>query len=105
VARFIRKKIVAGPHVSVSSQNKKITIARSPDPTTNKGDAGSLTIVAYDTGRLSVLAGKPFAGCSKFPTCIDYNAHEIPNTAQSRQGHASSLIKHSYVRRSYSAPH
>jgi hypothetical protein len=49
------KKMVAGPHVSVSSQNKKITVARPPDPTANKGDAGSLTIVANDTGpRISV---------------------------------------------------
>jgi hypothetical protein len=39
---------VAGPRVSVSSQNKKITATRLPDPTPNKGDAGSLTIVAYD---------------------------------------------------------
>jgi hypothetical protein len=31
---------VAGPHVSVSSQNKKITAARPPDPTPNKGVAG-----------------------------------------------------------------
>jgi hypothetical protein len=47
--------MVAGPHVSVSSQNKKITVARPPDPTANKGDAGSLTIVANDTGpRISV---------------------------------------------------
>jgi hypothetical protein len=44
------EKIVAGPHVSVSSQNKKITAARPPDPTPNKGDVGSLTIVAYGTG-------------------------------------------------------
>jgi hypothetical protein len=53
------EKIVAGPSVSVSisisSQNKKITIARPSDPTANKGDAGSLTIVANDTGpRVSV---------------------------------------------------
>jgi hypothetical protein len=40
---------VAGPCISVSSQNKKITDARPPDPTPNKGDAGSLTIIAYDT--------------------------------------------------------
>jgi hypothetical protein len=47
--------MVAGPHVSVSSQNKKITVARPPDPTAKKGDAGSLTIVANDTGpRISV---------------------------------------------------
>jgi hypothetical protein len=37
---------VVGPRVS--SQNKKITATRLPDPTPNKGDAGSLTIVAYD---------------------------------------------------------
>jgi hypothetical protein len=43
----------------------------------------------------SVSAGKPCAGCWKFPTNIDYNAHEIPIAAKSRQGHASSFIKHS----------
>jgi hypothetical protein len=49
------EKIVAGPHVSVSSQNKKITAPRPPDPTPNKRDVGSLIIVAYDTGpRVSV---------------------------------------------------
>jgi hypothetical protein len=37
-------------------------------------------------------------GCSKFPTYIYYSAHEIPIAAQSRQGHASSFIKHSYTR-------
>jgi hypothetical protein len=52
---FHSKKIVASPRVSVSSQNKKIIAARPPDPTPNKGDAGSLTIVAYDSGpRVSV---------------------------------------------------
>jgi hypothetical protein len=44
------KKIVVGPHVSVNSQNKKITTARPPDAIANKGDLGSLTIVTYDTG-------------------------------------------------------
>jgi hypothetical protein len=49
------EKIVVGPRVSVSSQNKKITVARPPDPSANKGDAGSITIVANDTGpRISV---------------------------------------------------
>jgi hypothetical protein len=43
---------MAGPRVSISSQNKKITATRPPDPTPNIGDAGSLTIVAYDTGPL-----------------------------------------------------
>jgi hypothetical protein len=46
------EKIVVGPHVSVSSQNKKITAARPSDPTPNKGDVGSLTIATYDTGQL-----------------------------------------------------
>jgi hypothetical protein len=54
--------------------------------------------------RSSALAGKPCTGCSKFSTYIYYSAHEIPIAAQSRQGHASSFIKHSYARRSYSAP-
>jgi hypothetical protein len=49
-ARFIRKKIVDGPRISVSSQDKKIIAAHPPDPTSDKGDAGSLTIFAYDTG-------------------------------------------------------
>jgi hypothetical protein len=44
------KKIVVGPRVSVSSQNKKIAAARPPDPTANKGDAGSLNVIANDTG-------------------------------------------------------
>jgi hypothetical protein len=49
------EKIVVGPHVSVNSQNKKIIVGLLPNPTTNKGDAGSLTIVANDTGpRVSV---------------------------------------------------
>jgi hypothetical protein len=46
---FYSKKIVAGPRVSVSSQNKKIIVVRPPDPTTNKGGAGSLTIISNDT--------------------------------------------------------
>jgi hypothetical protein len=50
------------------------------------------------------LVGEPCMGCSKFPTYIYYSAHEIPIAAQSRQWHASSFIKHSYTRRSYSAP-
>jgi hypothetical protein len=45
-------KIVASPRVSVSSQDKTITAARPLDPTPNKGDAGSLTIVANDTSPL-----------------------------------------------------
>jgi hypothetical protein len=93
---------VAGPRVS--SQNKKITTARPLGTTPNKGDAGSLTIVAYDTGPLVSVSRQTVRGCSKFPTYIDYNAHEIPIAAQSRQGHASSFIKHSYARRSYAAP-
>jgi hypothetical protein len=32
----------------LSSQNKKITVVCPPDPTPNKGDASSLTIVAYE---------------------------------------------------------
>jgi hypothetical protein len=46
------EKIVAGPRVSGNSQNKKITAARPLDPTPNKGDVGSLTIVTYDTSPL-----------------------------------------------------
>jgi hypothetical protein len=49
----------------------------------------------------SALASEPCAGCSKFPTYIYYSAHEIPIAAQSRQGHASSFIKHSYTCLSY----
>jgi hypothetical protein len=79
---------------------KKITA----DPTPNNGDPGSLTIIAHDTGPLVSVSRRTDAGCSKFPTYIFYSAHEIPIAAQSRQGHASSFIKHSYARRSYSAP-
>jgi hypothetical protein len=96
------KKKLWQAHASASAANiKKITA----DPTPNKGDPGSLTIVSLDTGHSSALAREPCAGCSKFPTYIYYSAHEIPIAALSRQGHASSFIKNSYVRRSYSAPH
>jgi hypothetical protein len=95
---------VAGPHASVSSQNKKITDARPPDPTPNKGHAGSLTIIANDTGPRVSVSRQTVCGLLKISTYIDYNAHEIPVAAQSRQGHAGNFIKHSYVRRSYLAP-
>jgi hypothetical protein len=91
---------VAGPRVSVSSQNKKI----AADPTPNKGDPGLLTIVAHDTGPLVNVSRQIVRGLLKFSTYIYYSAHEIPIAAQSRHGHASSFIKHSYARRSYSAP-
>jgi hypothetical protein len=71
------KKIVVGPRVSVSSQNKKITTARPPDPTPNKGDAGSLAIVSYDTGPRVSVSRQTVHGLL-FPTYIDYNAHGIP---------------------------
>jgi hypothetical protein len=58
------EKIVAGPRVSVSSQ-KKITAGRPPDPTLNKGDAGSLTIVAYDTGPLISVSRQTVRGLLK----------------------------------------
>jgi hypothetical protein len=64
-ARFIRKKIVVGPCVIVSSQNKKITAAHPPDPTPNKGDADSLTIVAYDTGQLVSVSRQTLRGLLK----------------------------------------
>jgi hypothetical protein len=56
---------VAGPHISVSCQNKKIITARLPDPTPNKGDAGSLTIVTYDTGPLVSVSRKTMRGLLK----------------------------------------
>jgi hypothetical protein len=56
---------VADPHVSISSQNKKITDARQPDPTPNKGDAGSLTIVAYDTSPLVSFSRQTVRGLLK----------------------------------------
>jgi hypothetical protein len=51
-SKFHSKKVVTGPRVSVSSQYKKDNrcLPTCPDPTTNKCDAGSLTIVANDTG-------------------------------------------------------
>jgi hypothetical protein len=61
------EKIVAGPRVSVSIQNKKITAARPPDPTPNKGDASSLTIVAYDTGPLVSVSRQTVYRLLKIP--------------------------------------
>jgi type II secretory pathway component HofQ len=55
------KKIVTGPRVSVSNQNKKITT----DPTPNKGDPGSLTIVAHDTGPLVSVSRRTVRGLLK----------------------------------------
>jgi hypothetical protein len=54
-------KIVAVPRVSVSSQNKN----KTADPTPNKGDAGSLTIVAYDTGLLVSVSRQTVRGLLK----------------------------------------
>jgi hypothetical protein len=48
------KKIVADPHFSVSSQYKK----KTADPTYNKGDPGSLTIIAHDTVPLISVSRK-----------------------------------------------
>jgi hypothetical protein len=56
---------VAGPRVSVSSQNKKIIAARPSDPTPNKGDAGSLTIIAYDIGPLVSVSRQTVLGLLK----------------------------------------
>jgi hypothetical protein len=53
------------PRVNVNSQNKKITDARPPDPTPNKGDAGSLTIIAYDTGPLVSVSRQTVRGLLK----------------------------------------
>jgi hypothetical protein len=55
------QKIVTGPRVSVSSQYKKDNrcVPACPDPTANKCDAGSLTIVANDTGpRVSISVSR-----------------------------------------------
>jgi hypothetical protein len=49
----------------VSSQNKKITTARPLDPTPNKGNAGSLTIIAYDTGPLISVIKQTVRGLLK----------------------------------------
>jgi hypothetical protein len=46
-------------------QNKKKTAARPPDPTPNKGDADSLTIVAYDTGPLVMVSRQTVRGLLK----------------------------------------
>jgi hypothetical protein len=56
---------VVGPRVSVSSQNKKIIVARPLDPTPNKGDAGSLTIVVYDTSPLISVSRQTVRGLLK----------------------------------------
>jgi hypothetical protein len=95
---------VVGPRFSVSSQNKKIAAARLPDPTPNKGDAGSLTIAADDTGQLVSVSRQTVLRLLKISHLYDYIAHEIQIAAQSRQGQASSFIKYSYTHRLYSAP-
>jgi hypothetical protein len=49
-------------HASVSAANiKKITA----DPTPNKGDSGSLTIVAHDTGPLVCVSRRTVRGLLK----------------------------------------
>jgi hypothetical protein len=53
-SKFHSKKIVADPHFSVSSQYKK----KTADPTHNKGDPGSLTIIAHDTVPLVSVSRK-----------------------------------------------
>jgi hypothetical protein len=89
-------------HASASAANiKKITA----DPTPNKGDPGSLTIVAHNTGPLVSVSRRTVHGLLKISTYIYYSAHKTPIAAQSHQGHASSFIKHSFARCSYSAPH
>jgi hypothetical protein len=98
------EKIVVGPRVTVSRQNKKITATRQPDPTPNTGDAGSLTIVAYDTGPRVSVSRQTVCGLLKISHLFDNNAHGIPIVAQSHQGHVSSFLKHGYARRSYSVP-
>jgi hypothetical protein len=88
-------------HALASAANiKKITA----DPTLNKGDPGSLTIVTHDTDPLVSVSRRTVRGLLRISTYIYYSAHEIPIAAQRRQGHASSFIKHSYACRSYSAP-
>jgi hypothetical protein len=52
---------VVGPRVSVSSQYKK----KIADPTPNKGDLGSLTIVAHDTGPLVSVSRQTMRGLLK----------------------------------------
>jgi hypothetical protein len=47
--------------VSVSSQNKK----KTADPTPNKGDPGSLTIVTHDIGRLVSVSRQTVRGLLK----------------------------------------
>jgi hypothetical protein len=54
---------VAGPRISVSSQNKKITA----DPTPNKGDPGSLTIIAHDTGPIVSVKANRARAAQNFP--------------------------------------
>jgi hypothetical protein len=88
-------------HVSASTANiKRKPLTQLPTKVIRVHELSSPMTLAHS----SALAGKPCAGYSKFPTNIYYSAHEIPIAAQSRQGHASSFIKHSYARRLYSAP-
>jgi hypothetical protein len=89
---------LAGPRVSVSGQNKKIIVACPPNPTANKGDAGSLTIVANDTSPRVSVNSQTVHGLLKVFTYIDFSAHGIQISPKSRQGHTSNFLKHSYAR-------
>jgi hypothetical protein len=60
-SKFHSKKILTGPRVSVRSKYKKKTV----DPTPNKGDPGSLTIVAHDTGPLVSITKQTVRGLLK----------------------------------------
>jgi hypothetical protein len=60
--KFHSKKIVAGPRVSVSNQYNK----KTADPTPNKSNPGSLTIIAHDTGPLVGISRQTVRGLLKF---------------------------------------
>jgi hypothetical protein len=65
------RKIVVGPRVSIISRNKKITAARPPDLTANKGDAGSLTIIANETGPCVSISRQTVRGAAQnFPPIL-----------------------------------
>jgi hypothetical protein len=72
-----------------------ITAARTPDPTANKGYAGSLTIVANDTSpRVNVNRQIVL---QNFPPILTIMPMEFQFHQRVVQGHSSNFLKHSYA--------
>jgi hypothetical protein len=62
---FERKEWLAHTLALAAKIKRKSLLARAPDPTPNKGDADSLTIVAHDTGPLVNISRQTLLGLLK----------------------------------------